>query len=334
MMLMSATGWQIGIALGIVVDRGSRGDRDRDRAAGTADRHGRRGPRCRRSRSCAGRPTSSRTSRKSTTPACGSSTPHAPCERWRSGNDTHARSRPRSTRYWAIALAIGLGRGRWSSRSCSPCCSTRSETSRSRSTACSRSPARSPRTPRTSRSSRRQRPCSALIVDGGGRAGRLHERPHRRVRCRMSTTHVLALLSVVLAVVVVLVLAAALIQVRRGLMRISTGLATLGGRTRRRRVGAPAAARRSGHRDQRAVRHHPRRPARASRAKPRSSPRGGRNDALVDRRPRPARRDRARRRVPAARRARRPRRASCRACSRSRRWPRPARRTSMPPRSC
>jgi hypothetical protein len=43
----------------------------------------------------------------------------------------------------------------------------------------------------------------------------------------MSTTHLLALLSVLLAAVVVLVLAAALIMVRRGLTRISQGLATL-----------------------------------------------------------------------------------------------------------
>jgi hypothetical protein len=43
----------------------------------------------------------------------------------------------------------------------------------------------------------------------------------------MSSTHVLILLSVVLAVVVVLVLAVALIEVRRGLTRISLGLAAL-----------------------------------------------------------------------------------------------------------
>ncbi len=43
----------------------------------------------------------------------------------------------------------------------------------------------------------------------------------------MSTTHTLVLLSVVLAVVVVLVLAVALIEVRRGLTRASQGLATL-----------------------------------------------------------------------------------------------------------
>ncbi len=43
----------------------------------------------------------------------------------------------------------------------------------------------------------------------------------------MSTTHLLVLLSVVLAAVVVLVLAVALILVRRGLTRISAGLATL-----------------------------------------------------------------------------------------------------------
>jgi hypothetical protein len=45
----------------------------------------------------------------------------------------------------------------------------------------------------------------------------------------MSTTHLLALLTVILAAVVVLVLAAALIVVRRGLTRISAGLATLAG---------------------------------------------------------------------------------------------------------
>ena len=43
----------------------------------------------------------------------------------------------------------------------------------------------------------------------------------------MSTSHLLILLSVVLAVVVVAVLAAALIRVRAGLARISEGLATL-----------------------------------------------------------------------------------------------------------
>ena len=45
----------------------------------------------------------------------------------------------------------------------------------------------------------------------------------------MSSTHVLVLLSVVLAAGVVLVLAVALIEVRKGLTRISEGLATLGG---------------------------------------------------------------------------------------------------------
>ncbi len=44
----------------------------------------------------------------------------------------------------------------------------------------------------------------------------------------MSSTHVLVLLSVVLAAGVVLVLAVALIEVRRGLTRISEGLASLG----------------------------------------------------------------------------------------------------------
>lgn len=43
----------------------------------------------------------------------------------------------------------------------------------------------------------------------------------------MSTGHVLALLSVILAAVVVAVLAVALITVRRSLERISTGMATL-----------------------------------------------------------------------------------------------------------
>ena len=44
----------------------------------------------------------------------------------------------------------------------------------------------------------------------------------------MATEDVLLLLSVLLGVVVVAVLAVALIAVRRGLTRISTGLATLG----------------------------------------------------------------------------------------------------------
>jgi hypothetical protein len=44
----------------------------------------------------------------------------------------------------------------------------------------------------------------------------------------MSTSDVLVLLSVILAVVVVAVLALALIEVRRGLTRISEGLAALG----------------------------------------------------------------------------------------------------------
>jgi hypothetical protein len=43
----------------------------------------------------------------------------------------------------------------------------------------------------------------------------------------MSSTHLLVLLTVVLAAVVVAVLAVALIEVRRRLARISTGLATL-----------------------------------------------------------------------------------------------------------
>ena len=45
----------------------------------------------------------------------------------------------------------------------------------------------------------------------------------------MSTTHLLILLSVILAVVVVAVLALALIEVQRRLSRISAGLATLAG---------------------------------------------------------------------------------------------------------
>ena len=45
----------------------------------------------------------------------------------------------------------------------------------------------------------------------------------------MSNTHLLVLLSVLLAAVVVLVVAVALIGVRRGLARISLGLATLAG---------------------------------------------------------------------------------------------------------
>jgi hypothetical protein len=45
----------------------------------------------------------------------------------------------------------------------------------------------------------------------------------------MSSNDVLVALSVILAVVVVAVLALALIEVRRGLMRISEGLAALGG---------------------------------------------------------------------------------------------------------
>jgi hypothetical protein len=43
----------------------------------------------------------------------------------------------------------------------------------------------------------------------------------------MSTTHLLVLLSVLLAAVVVAVLVVALTRVQRGLTRISTGLATL-----------------------------------------------------------------------------------------------------------
>jgi hypothetical protein len=44
----------------------------------------------------------------------------------------------------------------------------------------------------------------------------------------MSTNDLLVLLSVILAVVVIAVLAVALIRVRQGLERISTGLSTLG----------------------------------------------------------------------------------------------------------
>ena len=45
----------------------------------------------------------------------------------------------------------------------------------------------------------------------------------------MSTTHLLALLTVILALVVVVVLAAALIVVRQRLTRVSQGLAALAG---------------------------------------------------------------------------------------------------------
>ena len=45
----------------------------------------------------------------------------------------------------------------------------------------------------------------------------------------MSTNDIIVLLSVILAVIVVAVLALALIEVRRGLTRISEGLAALGG---------------------------------------------------------------------------------------------------------
>ena len=45
----------------------------------------------------------------------------------------------------------------------------------------------------------------------------------------MSTTHLLALLTVILTLVVIVVLAAALIVVRQRLTRISEGLATLAG---------------------------------------------------------------------------------------------------------
>jgi hypothetical protein len=44
----------------------------------------------------------------------------------------------------------------------------------------------------------------------------------------VSSTHLLVLLSVLLALVVVVVLAVALLEIRRGLVRISEGLATLG----------------------------------------------------------------------------------------------------------
>ena len=100
----------------------------------------------------------------------------------------------------------------------------------------------------------------------------------------MSTGDLLALLTVVLAVVVVLVLAAALIVVRRAARAHLRGPRDARLRARGRRGRAPAPARGLGQGDQRAVRHHPRRAARASRARPRSWPRGGRNDALVDRR--------------------------------------------------
>ena len=58
----------------------------------------------------------------------------------------------------------------------------------------------------------------------------------------MTTAHVLALLSVVLAAVVVAVLATALIGVRRGLHEISTGLNQLGGALARPSEGAGARA--------------------------------------------------------------------------------------------
>jgi hypothetical protein len=58
----------------------------------------------------------------------------------------------------------------------------------------------------------------------GGRPGRLHERAHRRLRREVS----MVFLSVVLGSVVILVLALALVEIRRRLVKINEGLATLG----------------------------------------------------------------------------------------------------------
>ena len=135
-------------------DRGRGGDRDRDRRRSRGGSPRRPPPPRRRSRWCASRPPSSAGSRGSTTPACGSCTPRARCERWRSASDVS-----RSGHLWAVALVIGLVAALIVAGLLALLLHARRAASSARSTACSRSPARSAPTPRTSRSSRRPRRC-------------------------------------------------------------------------------------------------------------------------------------------------------------------------------
>ena len=209
----------------------------------------------------------------------------------------------------------------------------RRATSTARSTACSTSPARSPRNTANIPQLAGDRARARADRRGGRRPGRLHERAHRRLRrCGMSTT-TLVLLSVLLAVVVVAVLAR---RADRGPPRACTSISPgprHAGR-RARDASRPSTCARSS----RAVKainaqfdiilgalpgHR--------RARPRSWPRGGRDDPLVDRRHRAAARRRAGRRLPAQRRARRGAAAIVPSVDAHRdAAARPARRTSTP----
>ena len=158
---------------------------------------------------------------------------------------------------------------------------------------------------------------------------------YRRTRrsAGLVSTATYIVLSVVLAVVVIAVLAVALIEVRRRLESISTGLATLGDaltgvEAEHLRPLEPAVTAINA-----AVRRDPRR---AARDRPQGLGRRGAEartmTAVVDRRRRAAARRRARGRLPAARRADRGAEHLADASTRSPASPRPARRTSTPPR--
>ena len=108
-------------------------------------------------------------------------------------------------------------------------------------------------TPPTSRSSQATAPVLGLIVEEAVvQDGYMNALTDGYGERGMST---LTVLSVLLAVVVVAVLAVALIEVRRGLRRISAGPGHARRRARDRRVRAPAPARARREGDQRPVRH-------------------------------------------------------------------------------
>ena len=188
--------------------------------------------------------------------------------------------------YWAIALVHRPGRGARSSRSCSPCSSRPSASIETLGRRPARDrDARSPRTRPTSRSSRRRRRCSALIVDEAVVQDGYMNALTDGFGASMSTTHVLVLLSVVLAVVVV----------ARAGRRADRGAPGPDADLRRARDARPARCEGVESEHLRPlegavtainapVRHHPRRAARDRPQGRRSSPRGGRDDPLVDRR--------------------------------------------------
>ena len=256
--------------------------------------------------------------------------PPARSGRWRSGSDA-----PRAVLQRVLGDRAGHRHGRGGGRrdSADRARPDGQEHRADRSKACWRSRARSARTRRTFRSSRRRRRCWRQIVDEAVIQDGYMNALTDGFDGAMSDTDLLILLSVVLAAVVVAVVAVALIEVRRGLTRISEGLATLG----------------SALQDVESEHLRPLEPAvkainaqfdiilgafPGSPGKQRSWPSGDLDDPLVDRERRPARGRAPGRHLPAPRRARsrqehRPERAADR-----RRRPQRGRRTSTRPRCC